>query len=137
MDAPLLLTPGPLTTSRTVKEAMLRDWGSRDDSFIAMNRAIRERLTDLAGAREAHVCVLLQGSGTFVVEATLATLMAPGGKLLVLVNGAYGSRMVEMARMMGRDVELIQWHEDEQIDCDVLDQRLGDDPSITHVAVVH
>ena len=136
-DVPLLLTPGPLTTSDTVKHAMLRDWGSRDDSFIAMNREVRERLIDLAGARGTHVCVPLQGSGTFAVEATLATLVAPGDKLLVLVNGAYGARMVEMARRMQRDVEQLQWREDEQVDCHALDSCLGADQGITHVAVVH
>lgn len=136
-DVPILLTPGPLTTSDTVKHAMLRDWGSRDDSFIAMNREVRERLIDLAGARGTHVCVPLQGSGTFVVEATLATLVAPGDKLLVLVNGAYGTRMVEMARRMQRDVEHLQWREDEQVDCRALDDSLSADRGITHVAVVH
>jgi 2-aminoethylphosphonate-pyruvate transaminase len=136
-DVPILLTPGPLTTSDMVKHAMLRDWGSRDDSFIAMNREVRERLIDLAGARGTHVCVPLQGSGTFVVEATLATLVAPGDKLLVLVNGAYGTRMVEMARRMQRDVEHLQWREDEQVDCRALDDSLSADRGITHVAVVH
>jgi 2-aminoethylphosphonate-pyruvate transaminase len=136
-DVPILLTPGPLTTSDTVKQAMLRDWGSRDDAFITMNREVRDRLVDLVAARGTHVCVPLQGSGTFSVEATLATLVAPGDKLLVLVNGAYGTRMVEMAHRMGRDVELIQWREDEQVDCEVLDHSLKADQRITHVAVVH
>jgi 2-aminoethylphosphonate-pyruvate transaminase len=71
------------------------------------------------------------------VEATLATLVAPGDKLLVLVNGAYGARMVEMARRMQRDVEQLQWREDEQVDCHALDSCLGADQGITHVAVVH
>jgi len=132
-----LLTPGPLTTSDTVKRAMLRDWGSRDDAFIAMNRDMCERLIALAGAEQTHVCVPLQGSGTFVVEATLATVLPRDGKLLVLVNGAYGTRMVQMARVMGRAVEAIEWREDEQVDPRALDQRLADDENITHVAVVH
>ena len=71
LKPPYLLTPGPLTTSDTVKEAMLRDWGSRDEAFIAMNHEVRERLVALAGAQETHVCVPLQGSGTFTVEATI------------------------------------------------------------------
>ncbi len=69
MKSPYLLTPGPLTTSDDVKQAMLRDWGSRDDAFIAMNRDVCGRLTALAGAEQTHICVPLQGSGTFVVEA--------------------------------------------------------------------
>ena len=74
---PWLLTPGPLTTSATVKAAMLHDWGSRDARFIAINRQIRERLVELAGATGSHVCVPLQGSGTFAVEAMLATPICP------------------------------------------------------------
>lgn len=75
---PCLLTPGPLTTSFTVKQAMLRDWGSRDRDFVALNARLRERLLRIAGAERTHVCVPLQGSGTFVVEAMLGTLVPPG-----------------------------------------------------------
>ena len=101
---PYLLTPGPLTTSATVKRAMLRDWGSRDRDFIALNARVRARLVELAGGAGSHVAVPLQGSGTFVVEAMLGTLVPKGGKLLVLVNGAYGQRMVRMAGYHGRQV---------------------------------
>ncbi len=132
-----MLTPGPLTTSDTVKQAMLRDWGSRDRAFIAMNREMCERLVALAGGEQTHVCVPLQGSGTFTVEATIGTLVPRGGKLLVLVNGAYGTRMVQIARVMGRAVETLEWREDERVDPQAVDARLGEDASITHVAVVH
>ena len=91
MNSPYLLTPGPLTTSATVKEAMLRDWGSRDEAFIAMNRDMRARLLGLVGGEATHVCVPLQGSGTFTVEAVIGTLVPRDAKLLVLVNGAYGT----------------------------------------------
>ncbi len=135
---PYLLTPGPLTTSSTVKAAMLRDWGSRDKAFIAMNKEVRERLVALVGAESTHACVPLQGSGTFVVEAVLGTLLPrSGGKLLVLVNGAYGKRMVEMARVMGRAGEALERPEDQTVGPQATDTKLGEDPSITHVAVVH
>ena len=91
-DFPLLLTPGPLTTSPTVKQAMLHDWGSRDAAFIEMTARVRSGLTALAGLRgeeASHVCVPLQGSGTFAVEAALQTVIPQDGKLLILVNGAY------------------------------------------------
>lgn len=136
-DIPYLLTPGPLTTSDTVKAKMLRDWGSRDKAFISMNTELRARLEALAGAEGSHVCVPLQGSGTFVVEATLGTLVPRNGKLLVLVNGAYGQRMVDMARVMGRSVDVLEWSEDQTVSPQATAQRLADDPSITHVAVVH
>src|SRR5438270_13359182 len=74
---PWLLTPGPLTTSLSVKQAMLHDWGSRDHDFIAINRRVRERLVELAGASGSHVCVPLQGSGTFAVEAMLGCFVPP------------------------------------------------------------
>ncbi len=99
---PLLLTPGPLTTSRTTREAMLRDWGSRDTDFIALNARVRDRLVDIAGARGSHVCVPVQGSGTFAIEATVGTLLPRDGKMLVLVNGAYGKRIMRICQMIGR-----------------------------------
>ncbi len=54
---------------------MLRDWGSRDTAFIAMNARIRERLVKLAGGEGTHVAVPVQGSGTFSVEAMLGTFV--------------------------------------------------------------
>lgn len=137
MKEPYLLTPGPLTTSLSVKQAMLQDWGSRDSAFIEMNRAVRARLLQLANATGSHVCVPIQGSGSFAVESTIGTLLPPGGKLLVLVNGAYGQRMVQMARVMGRAVDLIEWAENEPVDPVRLDRHLARDAAVTHVAVVH
>jgi 2-aminoethylphosphonate-pyruvate transaminase len=134
---PYLLTPGPLTTSLTVKQAMLRDWGSRDRDFIALNARVRERLVRIAGAEETHVCVPLQGSGTFVVEAMLGTLVPPHGRLLVLVNGAYGERMVRMARRHGRPVVALTTPEDQPNDPAALERALAEDRAITHVAAVH
>jgi 2-aminoethylphosphonate-pyruvate transaminase len=140
MDAacePYLLTPGPLTTSLTVKQAMMRDWGSRDRAFIELNARVRERLVRIAGAEETHVCVPLQGSGTFVVEAMLGTLVPPNGRLLVLVNGAYGERMIRMARRHGRAVVALTTPEDQPNDPAALERMLGEDRAITHVAAVH
>jgi 2-aminoethylphosphonate-pyruvate transaminase len=134
---PYLLTPGPLTTSITVKRAMLRDWGSRDREFIALNARVRERLVHLAGGAGTHVCVPLQGSGTFVVEAMLGTLVPKSGRLLVLVNGAYGQRMARMARYHDRQVTMLETPEDQPNDVVALERALAGDPAITHVAAVH
>ncbi|CAH2601281.1 2-aminoethylphosphonate--pyruvate transaminase 2 [Rhodovastum atsumiense] len=136
MPDPYLLTPGPLTTSAPVKQAMLRDWGSRDETFIAMNRRVRARLAELAGAEDTHVCVPVQGSGTFAVEAALGTLVPRTGRLLVLVNGAYGRRMVQIARVIGRDCRFLETAENEPVSPAALDRALDEDPDITHVAVV-
>jgi len=134
---PFLLTPGPLTTTRATKEAMLRDWGSRDGEFIAMNARVRRRLTELVHGDGSHVCVPLQGSGTFVVEAMIGTLVPPAGKLLVLVNGAYGHRMVRMCEYYRRACVVQETAEDQPADPAALDAALARDPGVTHVVVVH
>jgi 2-aminoethylphosphonate-pyruvate transaminase len=136
-DEPLLLTPGPLTTSRTTKEAMLHDWGSRDGTFIEMNGRVRSRLVELAGGTGTHAAVLLQGSGTFAVEAMIGTFVPRAGKLLVLINGAYGHRMVKMCKVMGRAYVALETPEDTPVDPKAVAARLAADPAITHVAVVH
>jgi 2-aminoethylphosphonate-pyruvate transaminase len=133
---PWLLTPGPLTTSRTVKEAMLRDWGSRDAEFIKLNARVRERLVELAGGQGTHVCVPLQGSGTFIVEAMLGTLVPPSGKVAILVNGAYGKRMVRICEYLRRACVALEMAEDTPVSAAALDASLDADAAITHVVVV-
>jgi 2-aminoethylphosphonate-pyruvate transaminase len=133
---PWLLTPGPLTTSATVKAAMLQDWGSRDARFIAINGQVRERLVELAGGAGSHVCVPLQGSGTFAVEAMLATLVPASGRLLIMVNGAYGKRMARIMTYLGRAHRVIEAPEDRAIDPAAAAAALESDPAISHVAVV-
>lgn len=134
---PYLLTPGPLTTSASVKAAMLRDWGSRDAAFTAMDARVREYLLAIAEAGETHVCVPIQGSGTFAVEAALGTLVPPAGKVLILVNGAYGARIVKICAAIGRAHDVYETGEDEPHDPAALGRRLAADPSITHVAAIH
>src|SRR5476651_1272714 len=101
---PLLLTPGPLTTSVTVKQAMVHDWGSRDQGFIAINKMVLEKIAILAGAGGTHVTVPVQGSGTFAVEAMITSFVPKMGKLLVVINGAYGQRAKKIAEIAGRAV---------------------------------
>jgi len=132
-----LLTPGPLTTSLPVKQAMLRDWGSRDKQFIALNARIRDRLVRIAGGAGDYVCVPVQGSGTFAVEATLGTMLPRDGRLLVLVNGAYGERMMKIAKYLGRSAIALTCAEDKTPDLASLAALLAEDAAITHVAAVH
>ncbi|HEX9835524.1 MAG TPA: 2-aminoethylphosphonate--pyruvate transaminase [Alphaproteobacteria bacterium] len=136
-DAPILLTPGPLTTSRTVREAMLRDWGSRDPAFIEMNRRVRDRLAALVAAGDTHACVPVQGSGTFAVEAVIGTFVPRDGKLLVLVNGEYGRRIVRIAEILGRAHAVLETDEDTPPSGGEVASALEGDPAITHVALVH
>ena len=101
----ILFTPGPLTTSLTVKQAMLRDAGSWHFEFNAVVQHVREKLLNVAGVSRAagYECVLLQGSGTFGVEAVFATCVPPNGKVAVLANGAYGERCVLSATTLKRE----------------------------------
>jgi 2-aminoethylphosphonate-pyruvate transaminase len=136
-QTPWLLTPGPLTTSAETKAAMCRDWGSRDQAFIDMTATVRERLVALAHAESTHVCVPIQGSGTFAVEATLGTLIPPSGHVLILVNGAYGHRMAKICEYNGRRAEILEWAEDQPVEPEKLEAALTANPSISHVLVVH
>jgi 2-aminoethylphosphonate-pyruvate transaminase len=130
----LLFTPGPLTTSRTVKQAMLRDLGSRDIEFIDLVRDVRRRLVAIGGGKN-YEAVLVQGSGTFGVESVISS--AVHGKLLVIVNGAYGKRIAKMAEVMKIDHVVIVCGEDTHPDASQIKSMLARDPAITHVAMVH
>ena len=134
---PWLLTPGPLTTSLTVKQAMLHDYGSRDTHFIAVNRSVRAALVDIIHGGADYTCVPLQGSGTFVVEAMLGTFIPRDGKVLILINGAYGKRMAKICDYLGCAYSIQETPEDTPVDIAALDRQLGADNAITHVAVVH
>src|SRR5262245_60355256 len=133
-----LFTPGPLTTSRTVKQAMLRDLGSRDTAFIELVRRVRQRLLALAGSPAGeYETVLVQGSGTFGVEATWAAATPRGGKLLVAANGAYGERMLQIAAVLDIATAAVRCDEDQPLRADDIDAALRRDSAITTVAVVH
>jgi len=134
---PLLLTPGPLTTAPATRRAMLRDRGSRDPEFVALTADIRRRLVDLAGGAETHVCVPLQGSGTFAVEAMLGTLIPPTARTLVVVNGAYGRRMARILEVIGRTYAVTETPEDVPANPAAINEALSADPEISHVTVVH
>ena len=134
----LLLTPGPLTTADRTRAAMDRDWGSRDGDFVAMSERVRDRLLALSGADAVtHVAVPVQGSGTFAVEAAVQTLVPQNGTLLVLANGAYGRRISEIARRLGRTVAVLEVAENQAIEPADLDRALAANPAVTDVAVVH
>lgn len=134
---PLLLTPGPLTTSRAVKQVMVHDWGSRDAEFIRINRAVLDRITDIAGGAGSHTTVPMQGSGTFAVEAMLTNFVPRTGKLLLLVNGAYGKRAAKICEVAGRAFTVLDTPEDTPPDLKRLEMSLQADKTITHVFVVH
>src|SRR5712671_1557580 len=122
---PILLTPGPLTTSLATKSAMLRDWGSWDAGFNAVTADMRRKLLDIAHGHDSHVCVPMQGSGTFSVEAAVNTLVPRDGHVLVLINGAYGKRLARLTQMMGRKLSVFEAPEDLAIAPEDVDRHLG------------
>jgi 2-aminoethylphosphonate-pyruvate transaminase len=134
----LLLTPGPLSTTKTVKAAMLRDWCTWDDDYKIIVQEVREKLVRLATERkDRYTSVLMQGSGTFSVEAIISTAVPDNGRLLVLPNGAYGDRIVQIARTLKIPVVFNDSGELDPPDLDKLEDTLRNDRAITHVAVVH
>jgi 2-aminoethylphosphonate-pyruvate transaminase len=132
-----LFTPGPLTTSKTVKQAMLRDLGSRDAEFINIIKDVRQRLVSLGNSPDEYTAILMQGSGTFGIEATLSSVIPPDGKLLILINGAYGQRMLKIANIHRIQSTQLIFPENIAPDASALEAALDHDPSITHIAVVH
>ncbi|MBR9986619.1 MAG: 2-aminoethylphosphonate--pyruvate transaminase [Desulfosarcina sp.] len=133
----LLLTPGPLSTTQTVKSAMFRDWCTWDEEYNAVVQQIRHRLVRLGTHSDNYTAVLMQGSGTFSVEATLTTAVPGNGKLLVLANGAYGRRIADIARRCGIAYDVQDSGELAPPDLLQLKTALQSDDAITHVAVVH
>jgi len=134
---PILLTPGPLTTSLETKTAMLRDWGSWDAAFNEVTAELRSKLLDVVDGHATHVCVPMQGSGTFSVEAAVNTLVPRTGHVLVLINGAYGTRFAKLTQMMGRRVSVFQTAEEVPTTATDVERLLAGDASITHVGLVH
>ncbi|MFA5978897.1 MAG: 2-aminoethylphosphonate--pyruvate transaminase [Pseudomonas sp.] len=135
--APILLTPGPLTTSARTRQAMLVDWGSWDERFNQLTASVCSQLLAILNGAATHHCVPLQGSGTFAVEAAIGTLVPRNGKVLVLINGAYGKRLAKICEVLGRDFSTFEIAEDEPTTAADVDRLLHADPAITHVALVH
>jgi 2-aminoethylphosphonate-pyruvate transaminase len=137
MTDPILLTPGPLTTSAATKSAMLVDWGSWDNAFNDLTASVCRDLVGIVNAQDEHVCVPLQGSGTFAVEAALGTLVPKNAKVLVADNGSYCKRIVRILGYLGREAVVLPHGEQAPADPARIDAALAADPAITHVAQVH
>lgn len=133
----LLLTPGPLTTSRRVKQVMMQDFCTWDDDYHQIVTDIRQRLVRLAEGEPDYTSVLLAGSGTYAVEATLGSVVGSHDKVLIVDNGAYGRRMVEMAKYLKLSHVVVAVPETSPVAPEQIEERLNRDPSITHIALVH
>ena len=133
-----LLTPGPLTTTETVKKEMLFDHCTWDDDYKAITQKIRRQLLALAHVEEEeYTAVLMQGSGSFGVESVLTSVTGTEDKLLIVSNGAYGERMEDIAKHAGLSYRIYHQDYDKIPDAEEIGRILTEDPSITHVAMVH
>ncbi len=133
----ILLTPGLLTTTRRTKLAMLRDWGSWDADFNAVTASVRNSLLAIIHGAASHVVVPLQGSGTFSVEAAVATVVPRDGHVLVLDNGAYCKRAARLTSLMGRHCTSMPFDEARPVSAAAMEQMLQSDPGISHVILIH
>jgi len=134
----ILFTPGPLTTSQTVKQAMLRDLGSRDIEFIGLVKDIRHKLVKLGQvSQDEYTAILMQGSGTFGLEAVVSSTVPLDGKLLVIINGAYGKRIARIASVLKIETVTLEYPEYKTPDIIEIEDTLKNDGKITNVAVVH
>jgi len=136
---PRLFTPGPLTTSLSVKLAMCHDIGAWDLPLRQVVKEIRAGVLRVAalGADTDWECTLMQGSGSFGVEAAVGSLTPREGRLAVVTNGAYGERMIKIASVLGIDVVPIRFPEVQPADAKVVADVLAGDPSIHSVGVIH
>ncbi|MCU1728515.1 2-aminoethylphosphonate--pyruvate transaminase [Pseudomonas sp. 7P_10.2_Bac1] len=137
LAAPILLTPGPLTTSPRTRQAMLVDWGSWDERFNQLTASVCKQLLAIINGTDTHHCVPLQGSGTFAVEAAIGTLVPRDGHVLVLINGAYGKRLAKICDVLGRRFSTFETAEDQPSTAADVERLLKADSSISHVAVIH
>lgn len=132
-----LLTPGPLTTTLSVRQAMLVDRCTWDNDYKAMTQDIRARLLQLAHVGDDYTTVLMQGSGTFGVESVLSSLPSANDHVLVLVNGAYSKRMCDILARHQIAYSKIDFKWDEIPDANVVESYLAEHPEVTMVSMVH
>lgn len=133
----LLFTPGPTNTSSETKKAMLIDRGSRDDEVNRINRRICAGLLRIAGNPRTHICVPIQGSGTYAIEATIGSLISDRDKILIMSNGRYGERIAKICKKLKKKFFIFKNNDYEQNSLIALKRLLNRDSSITHVFAVH
>lgn len=131
-----LFTPGPLTTSKKTKEAMLVDVGSRDNDFIKENQLVCNNIIRIIGVKN-YICVPIQGSGTFGIESALSSILTNKSKILILSNGEYGRRIIRICKKISKKFIVLSSKEDEIYSIDKCEKLIKKDKQITHVAIVH
>ncbi len=133
-----LLIPGPVTTHRSVRAALARDFAPWDAAFQPIYHGLRARLLRLGnGAQATHTALILPGCGHFVTEAAIRSLIPPGGRILVPMTGAYAERMARLAREAGRVPVPLPVSPVAPADPDSVRRALLADPSLGHVGLVY
>lgn len=133
-----LFTPGPVTTSLRTKQLMLHDIGSRDYDFLELLQVIKSKLINIAEcSNDDYDVIFMQGSGTFGLESVITSTIPPDGKLLVIINGAYGKRMAQIAEIAKINTVRLEYPENRRPDLNEIDTILRKDKAITSVAFVH
>ena len=135
----ILLNPGPATTTDTVKMAqVVPDICPREKAFADMMRAMREDFVRIVhGDPGRYTSVLFCGSGTINMDVCLNSLLPEGRKVLVINNGAYSSRAVQICAYYGLPFIDLQFPEDEQPDMDEIERTLREHPEIALVHTTH
>ena len=133
----LLFTPGPLNTSDLTKKSTLIDLGSRDKDFVRINKSLFKDILKLCNANKGYVCLTIQGSGTFGLEATFSTLLTNKSKVLILTNGIYANRIITICKKIKKNYIVLKFNENIAMSIDTIEKILIKNKSISHVSVVH
>ena len=133
-----LLTPGPITTSDTVKQAMMVDHCTWDNDYNEVIMDIQSRILDIAHCdREIYTCVLMSGSGTYANEAVISTVLGQGDKLLLVESGVYGARLGILADYAGKTYTSYKLLYEKEQDIENIERILKEDSEISHIVMVH
>ncbi len=135
----ILLNPGPATTTDTVKMAqVVPDICPREEEFAELMRSLRfDLLKTVHASPDKYTCVLFCGSGTINIDICLNSLLPEGKKILILNNGAYSSRAVEVCEYYGLPLKELRYSFDERPDLEEAEEALKADPDIALVYTTH
>jgi len=134
----ILLNPGPTTTTDTVKMALVvPDICPREKEFVHVMADVRNGLLKVVNADDDYTCILFAGSGTAAMDAVINSVVPPDKKILIINNGAYGERMVKIAKAYNMGCVELKFPWTERPDLTKVEKTLEDDSKITHIAIVH
>lgn len=138
VDRKILLNPGPATTTDTVKNAMVvEDICPREEEFGALIEGIKNDLVKVVHGEGEYIAALFAASGTGGLEAAITSAVPKGKKLLVVENGAYGTRMIKLAETFDIGVVRYQLEYGDYPSIEAIEKLLKENDDVSHLAVVH